>query len=296
MGQDDRQRKGARPPSRPLELVDIDGNWDDEPTLDDSARLPRLHPEAQNTRVSQRVTSVPDVSPETFAARVLAQSSSESPEASDELRHLESGLHERQTPLLGLEPPPASGVPSEPPVASPGLPFSDDLPPSLGFGASISPTGPTIPAEPPADTPTIEIDELSLKQPAAVRRTNPAVSNMKDRYATGDFTGALEIAESMLQSDPEDLEAKRYAESCREVLTQMYASRLGPLDQVVSMAIPAEQVRWLNLDHRAGFLLSLVDGASSVEELLDISGMPRLDALRTLLTLLERRVIAVESR
>ncbi len=119
---------------------------------------------------------------------------------------------------------------------------------------------------------------------------------LHDRYAVGDFTGALVVAESILEQDPEDLEAARYAQSCRDVLTQMYSSRVGALDAAVRIAIPPDQIRWLSLDHRAGFLLSLIDGASTVEEILDICGMPRLDALRLLYMLLEERVIAVERR
>jgi hypothetical protein len=76
----------------------------------------------------------------------------------------------------------------------------------------------------------------------------------------------------------------------------MYAARLGALDQVVSMSIPSEQIRWLSLDHRSGFLLSLIDGTSSIEELLDISGMPRLDALRIMYSLFQERVITLSPR
>jgi hypothetical protein len=119
---------------------------------------------------------------------------------------------------------------------------------------------------------------------------------MKDRYAMGDFSGALEIAESLLSSDPSDLEAQRYATSCRDVLTQMYLSRLGGLDQIISVVLAPEELRWLNLDHRAGFLLSLVDGVSTIEELLDISGMTRLDALRILAALREQRAILLSTR
>ncbi|MCA9647452.1 MAG: hypothetical protein KC492_42470, partial [Myxococcales bacterium] len=109
-----------------------------------------------------------------------------------------------------------------------------------------------------------------------------------------DFTGALVIAESILESDPDHADARRYADSCREVLTQMYAARLGQLDQVVAVAVPPDQIRWLSLDHRAGFLLSLVDGMTSIEEILDVSGMTRLDALRIMFTLVQQRVIALE--
>jgi hypothetical protein len=119
---------------------------------------------------------------------------------------------------------------------------------------------------------------------------------MKDRYATGDFTGALIVAESLLEADAGDTDAQRYAQSCRDVLTQMYSARLGALTQRVRVAVPGDQIRWLSLDHRAGFVLSLIDGSSTVEELLDISGMNRLDALRILYTLYDQRVIALSER
>jgi hypothetical protein len=49
----------------------------------------------------------------------------------------------------------------------------------------------------------------------------------------------------------------------------------------------------LSLDHRAGFLLSLVDGISTVEEILDMSGMTRLEALRLMYTLTQQNVVAL---
>jgi hypothetical protein len=122
------------------------------------------------------------------------------------------------------------------------------------------------------------------------------ISEMKDRYAMGDFTGALVVAEGLLEVDADDTDAQRYAQSCRDVLMQMYTARLGALSQRVRVAVPGDQIRWLSLDHRAGFVLSLIDGSSTVEELLDISGMNRLDALRILYTLFDQRVIALSER
>jgi hypothetical protein len=116
---------------------------------------------------------------------------------------------------------------------------------------------------------------------------------MRERYAMGDFTGALVIAESLLEGNPNDLDAIRYAESCRDVLGQMYAARLGSLHGVVEVMVPGQDIRWLSLDHRAGFLLSLVDGSLTVEEILDVCGMPRLEAMRILYNLLDQRIISV---
>jgi hypothetical protein len=122
---------------------------------------------------------------------------------------------------------------------------------------------------------------------------DPLLNEVRDRYAMGDYSGALVIAEDILINDPGNSQARRYADNCRQVLEQMYCAKLGPLTQRPEVVVTGDQLRWLSLDHRAGFLLSLVDGTSSVEELLDISGMPRFEALRTLCDLLEQNVITL---
>jgi hypothetical protein len=118
------------------------------------------------------------------------------------------------------------------------------------------------------------------------------VREMRERFSLGDYSGALVIAEEMLEDHPDHAEALKYADSCRQVLEQMYTARIGPLERVPFVAVPPEQLRWLNLDHRAGFVLSHIDGSCSLEQILDVSGMPTLDALRILFELLQQRVIS----
>jgi hypothetical protein len=130
--------------------------------------------------------------------------------------------------------------------------------------------------------------------PAEPSKRGDPMGELRERYALGDFSGALTIAEAILEDDPQNVDAQRYAESCRDVLKQMYAARLGPLEQVPVVAVPAEQLRWLTLDHRSGFLLSHVDGVSTLEEILDISGMPHLEAMRIIYDLLQQKVIILQ--
>jgi hypothetical protein len=120
---------------------------------------------------------------------------------------------------------------------------------------------------------------------------DPLLDEVRNRYATGDYSGALVMAEGILQHDGGNSLARRYADHCRMVLEQMAASRLGALDQIPRVSVESDRLRWLSLDHRAGFLLSLIDGNSSLEELLDISGMPRFEALKILCDLLDQDVI-----
>lgn len=110
---------------------------------------------------------------------------------------------------------------------------------------------------------------------------------MIDRYALGDFTGALLAAELVLGKQADHVEAKKCAASCRERLGHLHLSRLGGASRVPRVGVDGSEVRWLGLDHRAGFLLSRVDGASTIDELVDLSGMARHEALKILVELMD---------
>ncbi len=66
--------------------------------------------------------------------------------------------------------------------------------------------------------------------------------------------------------------------------------RLGPVSAVPAIVSGAARS---GLDHRAGFLLTFVDGVSSVEDILDASGLSRIDALHVLADLLTKGVIVI---
>lgn len=110
---------------------------------------------------------------------------------------------------------------------------------------------------------------------------------MVDRYALGDFSGALRAAELLLGREPEHEEAARYAHACRERLEQLYSARLGSLSEVPQVAVAESEKRWLGLDHRAASLLAEIDGERCIEGILQQSSMARIDTLKTLTELLD---------
>jgi tetratricopeptide (TPR) repeat protein len=114
----------------------------------------------------------------------------------------------------------------------------------------------------------------------------------KELFELGDFSGSLELIEKILQVDPDHGEAREYLRQNEATLISMYESKLGPLSRVPRLAINPEEVLWLNLDHRAGFLLAQIDGAVDFDSLFALSGLPRLDTARILANLIADGVIS----
>ena len=113
----------------------------------------------------------------------------------------------------------------------------------------------------------------------------------RELFALGDFSGSLEMIEKILRRDPSHAEAREYLKQNESTLIAMYESKLGPRDAIPRLAIKPEEVMWLNLDHRAGFLLAQIDGTVDYESLFALSGLPRLDTARILATLIGDGVI-----
>ena len=63
------------------------------------------------------------------------------------------------------------------------------------------------------------------------------------------------------------------------------------LDGVPQLCATQDELMKAKLDHKAGFLVSLLDGISTVEMITDVAGMPRDEALAALQSLYLRRLI-----
>jgi hypothetical protein len=65
------------------------------------------------------------------------------------------------------------------------------------------------------------------------------------------------------------------------------------LARVPVLAVSEAELPLLPLDHREGFLVSHIDGASSIETILDVCAMPAEEALELIEGLVERGVVVV---
>jgi hypothetical protein len=138
-----------------------------------------------------------------------------------------------------------------------------------------------------------EHDALALvgRVPSAGVAAFDLVQEMADRFALGDFSGALRVAHLLLGQNPEDELAAHYAQVACQKLEGLYCSRLLASGRVPEKSASESELRWLGLDPQVGALLSRIDGSTDVDEVIRLSGMPRLDALRALIQLVEAQVV-----
>lgn len=174
--------------------------------------------------------------------------------------------------------------------------------PASAVGKPVARSSPVVQPNPVAKG-VVSRSSPGTATPAALRPRMPAppaapsepdsTGELRDRFALGDYSGALLLGDALSESQRTP-EVRRILDESRVNLQQMYLSRLGALHQRPTLAITRAELKWLSLDHRAGFVLSLVDGMSTLEDILDLSNMPTLDALRILYELHTQRVIELK--
>jgi hypothetical protein len=139
-------------------------------------------------------------------------------------------------------------------------------------------------------------DDVPHGEAVSDDETDVWMRGARELVALNDFSGALELLNKVLERKPNDKDALQQYEVCEHNLTLMFESKIGGMDARPKIAIPPDEVIWLNLDPRAGFVLAQIDGEVSFEDLYAICGLKRLDTARILCELLEQGVVQVQGQ
>lgn len=186
-------------------------------------------------------------------------------------------VHERDADDLEQPPP---RIPSPRPRASARPPAK-----TPAAGTPIVPEARRTPL-PASEPPTREVRR-------EVRSAESPLDRIIERVAAGDFGRALMLAEQTIAGGDTSEDLQHYAELCREKLRQTYLERIGSGRTILRVAEDPDALRRRALDPRLAFLLSLLDGASTIDDVIDMSTMPPLEAVRALHELLQEGVVEV---
>jgi len=180
-------------------------------------------------------------------------------------------------------------------------PRSDDfgvVPPSTPCPTVTDATGEVEPETgratvlPSFDPETFARDsELRLR--AKLPAGDPTIEEARRLLEEADPEQALFLLARLLKQMPLHSEANALSNECRAALERDCLSAIGSLAAIPVVAVSPIELKGFGLDHVSGFLLSLMDGVTDVEMLLDICGLPRLLALRHLSGLVARGIVDV---
>lgn len=136
-------------------------------------------------------------------------------------------------------------------------------------------------------------DSKVVKSPEAQKEEIRALLRAaRDLLELDDHTGAMELIVKAQTLAPDDPDVLAMRERSERTLLNMFESKLGKLETIPRVLLKDDEIIWLNLDHRAGFVLAQIDGTVSFDDLFSVSGMSRIDTARILAQLVEEGVIS----
>lgn len=111
----------------------------------------------------------------------------------------------------------------------------------------------------------------------------------------GQLEAALELFETVGRWAPQRMDVQGYLDMARSRLLKQYRDRVGNMDSRPRLRIAPQEIMKFNLPAEAGFLLSLVDDQTTINELVSLAGMDTYEALRVLSGLMDAGILAVEA-
>ena len=168
----------------------------------------------------------------------------------------------------------------------------DDVPPLLR-AERTTPPSPVVPSasERPTGVPAFDVPKLCAL--GAVHGADPRVEDLADKLRRRQYDDALRVAHAILRDRPDDMVALSSIDECRTSLELLHAFSTSALMRTPSLAVDGPALHMLPLDHRAGFILSLVDGHSTVSLILDMCPMSSPETLAVLFALVQDRVLVL---
>jgi hypothetical protein len=142
------------------------------------------------------------------------------------------------------------------------------------------------------------LDEVDADAPAGEMpsdQTRRRITLLLDRAVAwnhdGDAEKAVCAVELALDEDPNSAVAQKLITRHREMIMSVMQSYLGDPERQPQLAKSLQDLQSAPIGPRAAFLLSRIDGSITIDELLDVSGMPRLEAYRYLCQLYLRGIL-----
>lgn len=126
-------------------------------------------------------------------------------------------------------------------------------------------------------------------------QTRRRITLLLERASTwtqaGDLDKAVAAVDLAMSEDPNSALGQKLITRNKDTIMSLFQAFLGDLERMPQLAKPLHELSNAPISPRAAFLLSRIDGTLTIDELLDVSGMPRLEAYRHLCQLYLRGIL-----
>ena len=140
-----------------------------------------------------------------------------------------------------------------------------------------------------------DIDETAPAQEAKEDKTRRRITGLlayaQEASERSELDKAVAAVDLALSEDPNSALAQKLIHRHRDAIMTVFQGFLGDLERQPVLARPLHELGTAPISPRAAFLLSRIDGNVTLDEILDISGMPRLEAYRLLCQLFLRGIL-----
>jgi hypothetical protein len=140
-----------------------------------------------------------------------------------------------------------------------------------------------------------DIDEGAPDDEVKEDKTRRRITALFDKALAWNDAGELDKAvaavDLAMNEDPNSALAQKLLHRHRDHTMTVFQNFLGDLSRQPQLAKPLHELATAPISPRAAFLLSRIDGMLSIDEILDVSGMPRLEAYRHLCQLFLRGIL-----
>ena len=129
------------------------------------------------------------------------------------------------------------------------------------------------------------------KEDRTRRRITALIERAMMWSTAGELDKAVAAVDLALSEDPNSALAQKLIHRNREAIMTTFQAYMGDLERQPQLARPLHELASAPISPRAAFLLSRIDGMLTIDEILDVSGMPRLEAYRHLCQLFLRGIL-----
>ena len=140
-----------------------------------------------------------------------------------------------------------------------------------------------------------EVDAGASEQEPVDERTRRRIGALLERATqwscNGEIDRAVAAVDLAMSEDPNSVLAQKLLTRNRDAIMTIFQGFIGDSTRQMQLTKPLHELQNAPISPRAAFLLSRIDGSLTIDELLDVSGMPRMEAYRYLCQLLLRGIL-----